>query len=45
MGYPEEFSGTPLLESVGWRERIPLEEVVFFERYGKRAMEEKSQNG
>ena len=45
MGYPEEFSETPLLESVGWRERIPLEEVVFFEQYGKRALEEKSQNG
>jgi 5,6-dimethylbenzimidazole synthase len=45
MGYPEEFSETPLLESVGWRERIPLEEVVFFEQYGKRALEKKSQDG
>lgn len=45
MGYPEEFSETPLLESVGWRERIPLEEVVFFEQYGKRALEKKGQDG
>ena len=45
LGYPEEFSESPLLESVGWRERIPLEEVVFFEQYGKRALDKKSQNG
>ncbi len=45
MGYPEEFAETPLLETVGWRERIPLEEVVFFEQYGKRAEDKKSLNG
>ncbi len=45
MGYPEEFAETPLLETVGWRDRIPLEEVVFFEQYGKRAEDKKSLNG
>jgi 5,6-dimethylbenzimidazole synthase len=40
MGYPEEFSGAPLLESVGWRRRAPLEEVVFDERFGRRLAEE-----
>lgn len=37
VGYPEEFPEKPLLESVGWRERLPLEELVFYERYGRRA--------
>lgn len=45
MGYPEEFSGTPLLETVGWRNRIPLEEVVFNERYGHRSIKEKTGHG
>lgn len=36
VGYPEEFPKTPLLESVGWRERLPLEELVFYEQYGRR---------
>ena len=36
MGYPEEFSDTPMLEAAGWRDRIPLEEVVFMERFGGR---------
>ncbi len=37
VGYPEEFPEKPLLESVGWRERLPLEELVFYERYGRRS--------
>jgi len=36
IGYPEEFSDTPMLEAAGWRDRIPLEEVVFMERFGGR---------
>lgn len=39
MGYPEEFSDTPMLEAAGWRDRIPLEEVVFMERFGRRRAE------
>jgi len=36
VGYPEEFPEKPLLESVGWRERLPLQELVFYEQYGRR---------
>ena len=35
VGYPEEFPSTPMLETVGWRERVPLEHVVFADRYGQ----------
>ncbi len=45
MGYPEEFSDSPMLESVGWRKRIPVEEAIFFERYGQRTREKKAGNG
>ncbi len=36
VGYPQEFADTPMLESVGWRKRIPLAELVFYDRYGQR---------
>jgi len=35
-GYPESFPDKPLLESVGWRNRLPLEDLVYYERYGQR---------
>ena len=35
VGYPVRFAEQPLLESVGWRARLPLERVVFAERYGE----------
>ena len=35
VGYAIELAPTPLLERVGWRERLPLERVVFAERYGQ----------
>ena len=31
LGYPEEFPEQPLLETVGWRNRMPLEELVHYE--------------
>jgi len=34
IGYATEDAATPVLERVGWRERLPLERVVFAERYG-----------
>jgi 5,6-dimethylbenzimidazole synthase len=37
MGYPEEFSSKPMLEKVGWRKRIPLKKLVFYDRYGRRS--------
>ena len=36
VGYPEEFPERPMLETVGWRKRIPLEDLVFQDRYGRR---------
>jgi 5,6-dimethylbenzimidazole synthase len=35
VGYPVRFTERPLLETVGWRARLPLERVVFSERYGE----------
>jgi 5,6-dimethylbenzimidazole synthase len=35
VGYPVRFAERPLLESVGWSARLPLERVVFSERYGE----------
>jgi 5,6-dimethylbenzimidazole synthase len=45
MGYPEEFTVAPLLETVGWRDRLPLAEVIFEERYGNHAAKEGMGNG
>ena len=35
VGYPQEFRERPMLEEVGWRERLPLDQVVFYERWGQ----------
>jgi 5,6-dimethylbenzimidazole synthase len=35
VGYPVRFAEQPLLERVGWRARLPLEQVIFAERYGE----------
>ena len=37
LGYPESFPEEPMLRTVRWRERLPLEDVVFAERYGRPA--------
>jgi 5,6-dimethylbenzimidazole synthase len=34
VGYPVEFDDRPMLEKVGWAERIPLRELVFEDRWG-----------
>lgn len=39
MGVPVDLPETPLLERVGWKQRAPLESVVFADRYGARAYE------
>ncbi len=36
IGYPVEFRERPMLEEVGWRDRLPLQEVIFNERWGGR---------
>ncbi len=35
VGYPQEFRDQPMLAEVGWRERLPLDQVVFYERWGR----------
>src|SRR5215470_18114646 len=37
VGYAEEFLPTPELERRGWAERLPLDELIFVERWGQRA--------
>jgi 5,6-dimethylbenzimidazole synthase len=34
VGYPVEFRAKPMLEEVGWKQRMPLESVVFEDRWG-----------
>ncbi len=36
VGYPVEFADRPLLERVGWETRLPLEDVIFEEEWGRR---------
>lgn len=36
MGYPIEFAQKPMLSQVGWAERLPLAELLFEERWGRR---------
>jgi 5,6-dimethylbenzimidazole synthase len=33
LGYPVEFPERPLLERVGWRQRLPMEQLVHFENW------------
>ena len=35
LGYPVEFPDRPLLESTGWRDRLPLGSLVHYEGWGK----------
>jgi 5,6-dimethylbenzimidazole synthase len=35
VGYPERFPDEPMLETVGWRKRIPVDELIFRDRYGQ----------
>ncbi len=35
IGYPTEFHERPLLEAVGWAPRLPLADLVFFEKWGQ----------
>lgn len=36
VGYPEAFLERPMLEQAGWQARMPLDEVVFEERFGSK---------
>ncbi|MDH4263641.1 MAG: nicotinate-nucleotide--dimethylbenzimidazole phosphoribosyltransferase [Spirochaetia bacterium] len=35
LGYPVEFPDDPLLESIGWQKRLPLNDVIFYNKWGK----------
>ena len=37
VGYPVEFPPQPMLETVGWKERLSLETLVFDNRWGDRS--------
>ena len=37
VGYPVEFAPQPMLETVGWKRRMALEELVFDNRWGDRS--------
>ena len=34
LGYVSEFKERPELETAGWRSRLPLEELIHFDRWG-----------
>ena len=36
VGYPLEFRARPMLEEVGWKERLRLEELIYQDRWGTR---------
>jgi nicotinate-nucleotide--dimethylbenzimidazole phosphoribosyltransferase len=40
LGYTPHFPDIPVLERVGWGRRIPLDELVFLDSWGRRAKEE-----
>ncbi len=45
LGYPVTIPDRPMLETVGWRKRAPLSDVVFADRYGARYPESLESNG
>ena len=36
IGYPVEFLKEPELQKVGWASRLPLEELIFSDRWGRK---------
>ena len=39
VGYVTEFATQPDLERAGWLARLPLEDLIFYEQWGKKKME------
>jgi nicotinate-nucleotide--dimethylbenzimidazole phosphoribosyltransferase len=37
LGYPVRYSDRPLLSDVGWRQRLPLAELIFEDAWGRQA--------
>jgi len=42
MGYVSEFKAKPELESKGWRSRLPLEDLIFFDQWQQTGDQEDS---
>lgn len=38
LGYPEEFLSRPELEEAGWACRIPIKQLIFMDRWGRREL-------
>jgi 5,6-dimethylbenzimidazole synthase len=36
VGYPVTFDRKPMLETLGWESRVPLEDLVYYESWGKK---------
>ena len=36
VGYPERFPDEPMLETVGWQKRTPVDQLIFHNRYGQK---------
>ena len=45
LGYPTHYLDRPLLETVGWRPRLPLEELLHFDGWGDAASQEEQWQG
>jgi 5,6-dimethylbenzimidazole synthase len=45
LGYPVEFYQRPMLESAGWRDRLPLEQLLHFDGWGQTATDSKAWQG
>ena len=39
VGYVSEFAPRPELETAGWQARLPLEDLIFYEQWGKKTLE------
>ena len=39
VGYVSEFATRPELETAGWQARLPLEDLIFYEQWGKKTSE------
>ena len=42
LGYPLAFEERPLLETVGWRQRLPLDQLLHFDAWDQAGSKEDS---
>ncbi len=41
IGYPVSFEKKPMLETLGWQDRVPLEDLVYYERWHNKELDVK----